>query len=91
MAHKSYQIFVTDANGWDEGCPDYESVFFSPNPDEQYIHPVDGGHRNAGSLIVRGYRAAHERLNELRQSGDWQADTGEIERPSYAMTEWRSK
>ena len=92
---KAYEIFVSDCNGWAEGCPSYEDVFFGgASADESYIHPIDGGHRGAGSLIVTGYSSARVRLAELRRSGDWVAPEevnpdGEETRPSYAMREHR--
>jgi hypothetical protein len=81
----TYEIIVSDTHGWDEGCPDYESVFFSPELGQAYIHPMDEGHENAGSLIVIGYRAARLKLADLETTGDWRTHGGGFDRPEYAM------
>jgi hypothetical protein len=80
-----YEIYVADASGWCDGCPDMESQFFSPEPEETYIHPVNGGHPEAGSLIVTGFQRAKSRLFQLRTSGDWKTYDGEMLRPEYEM------
>jgi hypothetical protein len=79
-----YEIYVADARGWCDGCPDFESQFFSPNDGETYIHPVHGGHVEAGSLIVAGFQRAKARLSELRRTGDRKTDEG-VRRPKYDM------
>ena len=84
---KTYEIYATDCNGWDDGCPDFRTIFFGALlPGEQYLHPIEGGHIQAGSLMVVGFRAASARLAKLRVSGDWIDPTTSQEiRPSYAM------
>lgn len=89
---KTYEIFVSDANGWDEGCPSLEGVFFDPDPEEVYMRPTEGGRGRVGSLLVTGYRAALARLNDLQTTGDW-TEYGQSEetRPEYRMREWRGE
>lgn len=90
-----YEIYVSDPKGWDIDCPDSKGIFFSPEPGEEYIHMVDGGHEECGSLIVTGHRAAKARLNDLRTTGDWwyEDDDGKkhFKRPSYGMRRYRPK
>lgn len=87
---KTYEIYVSASHGWKEGCPSYESVFFAPEGDQTYIHPADGGHSEAGSLIIVGGDAARAKLGDLQTTGDWGTDEGDIDRPpEYAMREWR--
>src|ERR1017187_2479983 len=82
---KTYAIYVSDDNGWFEGCPDYKTVFFGHG--EGY---VGGGvfaenkgvspeaisfaqaHRG-GCLVITGYRAALARQRQLDCTGDWVA------------------
>ena len=90
MAH-TYVIYVADANGWDEGCPDSEGVFFGSIPDgANYIHMADGGHEIAGQVEIAGCSAAKAYLRHLNNNGDWVApeeinEDGEETRPTYAM------
>ena len=87
----TYELYVRDPNGWEDSCPDFESVFFNGGPSDLYIHPVDGGHEHAGSLLVSGYRRAKAKLADLSNSGDWEtyvddySDEQIVKRPIYGM------
>ncbi len=99
MANK-YAIYVSDANGWDDGCPDSESVFFG-SPKEhggQFFRTAwdDGAPSTTadlgsqGFVVVTGYRAAVALRATLDRSGDWVAPEevnpeGEETRPRYAV------
>jgi hypothetical protein len=90
-AKATYELYVRDPNGWEDSCPDFESVFFNGGPSDLYIHPVDGGHEHAGSLLVSGYRRAKAKLADLCNSGDWEtyvddySDEQIVKRPTYGM------
>lgn len=87
---KTYAIYLKDDNGWMDGCPDRETVFFGGS-DKVYRHGIDA----VGGLChieVTGYRAACARLRELNSTGDWVAPEeinpeGEESRPTYALAE----
>ena len=98
----TYAIYVSNANGWDDGCPDSEGVFFG-SPKEHggqffrhaHLLPenidanVDLG--SQGFVLVEGYRAAVALRNQLDATGDWVAPEeinpeGEESRPSYAIS-----
>jgi hypothetical protein len=97
----TYAVYVSDANGWDDGCPDSEGVFFG-SPKEHggqffrhaHLLPenidanVDLG--SQGFVVVEGYRAAVALRNTLDCTGDWVAPEevnpeGEESRPAYAI------
>lgn len=94
-----YAIYVVDDNGWAEGCPDSESVFFGDHGGEFFRHSwVDGAPAflsemdlgSNGCVIVAGYQAATALLQTLRASGDWIAPEeinpeGAESRPEYGM------
>lgn len=85
----AYAVYVSDDNGWLEGCPDYCGVFFDDTPDGgRYVGPRDsefGGHVESDSL-----EAAEQFRGLLMGSGDWASKRdGEERRPSYDMAEVR--
>jgi hypothetical protein len=90
MAQKRYEIFITDDNGWLDGCPDSEGVFFGDAAKGgTFTHDSRGG-----ILTIEGCRKAHQVLRELRASGDWIApeevnSEGLESRPVYGIREAR--
>ena len=87
MTTTAYAVYVSDDNGWLEGCPDYCGVFFGGIPDGgRCVGPRDsefGGHVEFDSL-----EAAEQFRDSLMESGDWVSKRdGEERRPSYDVTE----
>ena len=95
---KTYAVYVSDSNGWSDGCPDSEEVFFGAHGGtffrrayllpEEFDSNVDLG--ADGFVLVTGYRAALALRNKLDSTGDWVAAAevnGEESRPSYAIRE----
>jgi hypothetical protein len=94
-----YAVYVKDANGWDEGCPDSESVFFGDHGGKFFRHgfdeeaPAGAASLDLGTqgfVVVTGHRAAVALRNELERTGNWVAPeevnpTGATSRPSYAI------
>ena len=97
----TYAVYVSDANGWDDGCHDSEGVFFGAPKEHggqyfRYAHllpadvdvSVDLGSR--GFVVVDGLKAAVALRDQLDAIGDWVAPTevnpaGEEIRPSYGI------
>jgi hypothetical protein len=69
-----YNIYVSNANGWLEGCPDFQSVFFGSL--EGYVHPAKGGMKPVGHVTVMGYSKAVALRNQLNKTGDWKCEDG---------------
>ena len=82
-----YVIYVADDNGWFDGCPDYQSVFFgldSKLDENGWRYDSELPYRG-GALIFDSARQARLALHSLSQSGDWVTESGEERRPKYAM------
>lgn len=84
---KPYRVYVSEAHGWELDCPDFETVFFGgrderPQPGH-YVHPVDGGMRPVGHVLVDGHEAAEKYCTELNRTGDWRKH----ERPVFSFEE----
>lgn len=85
-------IYVKDANGWDQGCESSEDVFFGSANPYNYIHSADGGHPEAGHILVPDSEA-EKVIAELEKGGDWEVwETDEdgksvlkSRRPEYAI------
>ena len=80
---KRYEIFVADDNGWLDGCPDSEGVFFGDAAKEG----TDEHDSNGGVLTIVGYRNAQRVLRALNTTGDWVAPDGLESRPVYDIRE----
>lgn len=88
---KTYAVYVSEDNGWLDGCPSTEDVFFGEHAGT-FVHGADGAIGGIGHVVVTGYRAAVAELRRLRTTGDWIAPAevnpdGEESSPSYAMQE----
>ena len=85
-----YAVYVSDDNGWLDGCPDSESVFFGGSHAGTFVHAGLGGIYPVGHVEVIGHSAALAELDRLETSGDWTAPQEinperEETRPSYAI------
>ena len=101
MERNTYAVYVADANGWDENCPDSESVFFGSVAVGKYYdyacdlpadidHHVDLG--SDGFVVVETLEQAVALRDKLNTTGDWMVPpeinpTGEETRPIYAIRE----
>ena len=77
-------VYVTDPNGWDAGCPDYDGVFFGTHPGAEYIHPKDGGMSPCGHIVADDL-VAEALYDEYSTTGDWITPHGVEARPSYGI------
>jgi hypothetical protein len=86
-----YAVYVTDPNGWDEGCPDSEAVFFGTDHGGTYYrHTYDQDLGQQGFVVVASYDAAVALQNRLNATGDWVAPEEinpdhEETRPEYGV------
>lgn len=96
-----YAVYVSDASGWNDGCPDSEGVFFGSIKEHggqffRHAHLLPEGINtdaylgSQGFVLVTGYREAVALRNWLDCTGDWIAPPeinpdGEETRPSYAI------
>jgi hypothetical protein len=84
-----YDVYVADANGWLDGCPNYEEVFFGEHAG---IFRLDG---DSGAVEIVGHREAVAFRKHLETSGDWVAPpeinaAGVESRPRYAIRKTRT-
>lgn len=81
---KTYAVFVSNPNGWENDCPSFNDVFFGCSFD--YLHPVDGGIGRCGHVAVVGLLKAVELRDKLNSTGDWKnPETGETDQPQYSI------
>ena len=87
-----FAVYVSDDNGWLDGCPDHETVFFGRIPPTgNYVAAPDS---DFGGHVEFDDKAEAEAFAEcLNSSGDWTVKVpghpseGEEERPTYDVTE----
>lgn len=93
---KKCAIYVADDNGWYEGCPDFQGVFFGAArfAPYNYVGPWEyGGGMELGACGYIIVEADHARsvLDDLNTTGDWVTtrdnEDGVEERPVYEMRE----
>lgn len=88
----SYAVYVSDDNGWMDGCQDHQGTFFGLLPaGAAYVGPRDSGF--GGHVEFDSREAADAFAAKLGRSGDWtvkapgHAAEGQDKRPTYAVSE----
>ena len=87
-----YTVYVSNAKGWEDDCPDYEGVFFGNDHGGEYVRCCDGPRYapRLGFVVVNSKRAAMRLCRDLNASGDWDVN-GVEEHPIYdvcAVSDW---
>lgn len=82
---KTYAIYVSDDNGWLDGCPDRETVFFGGQ--DKIFEQGDEAYGGIAHIEIVGYREALSRLRDLNTTGDWINPYGKEIRPTYRVRE----
>jgi hypothetical protein len=82
-------IYVSNANGGLEGCPDFKSVFFGSL--EGYVHPAKAEMKPVGHVTVMGHSKAVALRDQLNTTGDWQCEDGVRPGSPITIPDWEEK